>query len=51
MSVAREVGAAVANGLGIASSRGACFHDMDGRGPDVDVMRRSLEEAVYGSGE
>ena len=52
MSVARGAGAAVANGLGMLLHQGArAFTIWTEEEPDVDVMRRSLEEAVYGSGE
>jgi shikimate dehydrogenase len=52
LSVAREAGAAVANGLGMLLHQGArAFTIWTNEEPDVDVMRRALEEAVYGSGE
>ena len=51
MSAAREAGAAVANGLGMLLHQGArAFTIWTEEAPDVDAMRRSLEEAVYGSG-
>ena len=52
MSVAREAGAAVANGLGMLFHQGArAFTIWTEEDPDVDVMRRSLEEAVYGGND
>lgn len=49
LSVAREAGALVANGLGMLLHQGArAFEIWTGVEPDIDAMRESLEAAVYG---
>lgn len=49
MTVAREAGARVSNGLGMLLHQGAqSFTIWTGQTADVDAMRAALEEAVYG---
>jgi shikimate dehydrogenase len=49
LTVAREQGAQVANGLGMLLHQGAkAFEIWTGIQPDVPAMRAALEAAVYG---
>lgn len=49
MSVARQAGARVANGLGMLLHQGVlAFHIWTGVQPPIPAMRRALEVAVYG---
>jgi shikimate dehydrogenase len=50
LSTAREAGAEIANGLGMLLHQGArAFEIWTGVEPSVLVMRKALEDAVYGS--
>lgn len=49
LTTAREAGADVANGLGMLLHQGArAFEIWTGTPPDVEAMRKALEDAVYG---
>lgn len=49
LTVAREAGAQIANGLGMLLHQGArAFEIWTGVNPSVPAMRKALEEAVYG---
>lgn len=49
LSVARQAGAEVVNGLGMLLHQGARAYEIwTGNSPDIDAMRRALKEAVYG---
>jgi shikimate dehydrogenase len=50
LTTAREAGAQIANGLGMLLHQGArAFEIWTGVEPSIPAMRKSLEEAVYGS--